>query len=95
MRDQPKKFNRCSNLAGHKGQCMLPFYDSPFFFKELLLNFFLLFVLSLLYNWYYFTTAATFNKLTSVFHASVDSRVAPDYFDNVMTKFMINNRSDA
>ena len=49
-----------------------------------------------------------FNKLTSVFNASVllliihelrhnIVRVAEsaDYFDNVMTQFMINNRTDA
>ena len=47
------------------------------------------------------------NKLTSVFDASVlllimnfvitlsSSCGSTDYFDNVMTKFMINNRTDA
>ena len=33
------------------------------------------------------------NKLMSVFYASV--LVIYSYFDNVMTKFMINNRTDA
>ena len=39
------------------------------------------------------------NKLMSVFHASVllltMNFAIRSYFDNVMTKFMINNRTDA
>ena len=45
------------------------------------------------------------NKLTSVFHASVlllimnfvitSPRGSANYFDNVMTKFIVNNRTDA
>ena len=34
------------------------------------------------------------NKLVSVFHASFASWIH-SYFDNVMTKFIINNRTDA
>ena len=51
-------------------------------------------------------TCVVFNKLTSVFYASVLSTVidhefrhnivkVADYFDNVMTKFIVNNRTDA
>ena len=52
-----------------------------------------------------------FNKFTSVFHASVlllimnfvitvkgscgSPRGSPDYFEYVMTKFIVNNRTDA
>ena len=46
---------------------------------------------------------APFNKLTSVFHASVllliinfvSSYGSADYFDNVMTKFIVNNRTNS
>ena len=38
-----------------------------------------------------------FNKLTSVFHASVLLLIMRihSYFDNVMTKFIVNNKTDA
>ena len=43
-----------------------------------------------------------FNKLTSVFHASVLLLIinfvitlSADYFDKVMTKFIVNNRTDS
>ena len=60
----------------------------------------------------YACNSPLFNKLTSVFHASIllliinfdivkvavdprgDSQVNADYSDNVMTKFMVNNRTD-
>ena len=36
-----------------------------------------------------------FNKLTSVFHACQSSCISADYFDNVMTKFIVNNKTNA